>query len=60
MTSNIHEASSLSSSYADRDTMIALDASALGYTRKIWKCHDTDQGIRCVYSVTVSTQGLQY
>ena len=60
MTSNIPEASHLSSNHADLHTRIALDAAAVGYSRNVGKCHDTDQGIRYVYTVTVSSQGLQY
>ena len=63
MTSNIHEASLLSSKHEDLDTRIvlhALDALAVGYKRNVGKYHDTDQGIRCIYTVTVSPQGLQY
>ena len=32
----------------------------MGYKRNGGKCHDTDQGIRCVDTVTVSYQRLQY
>ena len=54
MTSNIHEASHLSSYHADLDTRIALDAAVVGYTLNVEICHNADQGIRCVYTVTVS------
>ena len=63
MTSNIHEASHLSSNHEDLDIRIALHAlyaTAVEYTRNVVKCQCTDQGIRCVYTVTVSPQGLQY
>ena len=36
----------------------ALDATAVAYKRNCGKCHDTDQGISCVFTVTVSHQGL--
>ena len=60
-TSNIHEAPHLSSDHEDLDTRVALharDAIAVGYKRNVGKCLDTDQGIRCVNTVTVSPQGL--
>ena len=37
-----------------------LDAASVGYTRYVGKCRDTDLGIRCVYTVTVSPQGLHH
>ena len=60
-TSNIHEASHLSPNYEDLDTRMSLhacDATAVGYKRNVGKYLDTDQGIRCVYTVTVLSQGL--
>ena len=57
----IHEASHLSSDHENLDTRMALhacNATAVGYKRNVGKCLDTDQGIRCLYIVTVSPQGL--
>ena len=62
-TSNIHEASHLSSDHEDlktRMTLHAWDATVVGYKRTVGKCLDTDQSIRRVNNVTVSPQGLQY
>ena len=53
-TLNIHEASHLSSDHEDtRMTLHACDASPVGYKRYVGKYLATDQGIRCVYIVTV-------
>ena len=62
-TSDIHEEPHLSSDHEDLDTRMtlnALDATAVGCKRNVGKCLGTDQGIRCVYTVIVSPQGLQY
>ena len=53
----------LSSDHEDLDTRMALqalDATAVEYKRNVGKCLDTDQGIRYVYTLTVSPQGMQY
>ena len=58
-SSNIHKASHLSSDHEELDTRMTLharDATAVGYKINVGKCLDTDQGIRCVYTVTVSPQ----
>ena len=58
--SNIHEAPLLSSDHS-LDTRMAIhayDATAVGYKRNVGKCLNTDQGIRCVYTVTVFPQGM--
>ena len=63
VTSNVLEVSNLPSNHEDlgaRIVLNALDATAVGYERNVGKCRDTDQGIRCVYIVTVSPLGLQY
>ena len=63
MTSKIHQLSHLSSNHENRDTRIVLHTlhtTAVGNKRNVDKCPETNQGIRCVYTVTALPQGLQY